>query len=143
MLSSIRRNGWITLELNRTNCKSFIVYFCNNQNYYIMTKVFAAHKHSYGSDFMKEFNTLDELKRGIVDHELYYDLYDSETMTTKYTDDMYTEELFKEHSKSYTLFEIDLHEDERIEWSEYDGQSYFSIVKIEPQILSTMKQVGK
>lgn len=108
-----------------------------------MTKVFAAHKHSFGADFMKEFNTLDELKRGIVDHELYYDLYDSETMTTKYTDDMYTEELFKEHSKSYTLFEIDLHEDERIEWSEYDGQSYFSIVKIEPQILSTMKQVGK
>ena len=108
-----------------------------------MTKVFAAHKHSFGSDFMIEFNTLDELKRGIVEHELYYDLYDSETMTSPYTDDMYTEELFKQHCKSYTLFEIELHEDERLEWSEYDGQSYFSIVKIEPQILSTMKQVGK
>lgn len=106
-----------------------------------MKKVFAAHKHSYGADFMREFNTLDELKRAIVEHELYY--YDMETMKDSYTDDMYTEELFKEHSKSYTLFEIDLHEDERLEWSEYDGQSYFAIVKIEPQILSIMKQVGK
>jgi len=108
-----------------------------------MKKVFAAHKHTYGADFMKEFNTLDELKRGIVDHELYYDLYDSETMTTKYTDDMYTEELFKEHSKGYTLYEIDLHEEEQLRWTEYDGQSYFSIVKIEPKVLSTMKPVGK
>ena len=38
---------------------------------------------------------------------------------------------------------VELHEDERLEWSEYDGQSSFRIVKIEPQILSTMKQVGK
>ena len=106
-----------------------------------MKKVFAAHKHSYGADFMREFKTLNELKRAIVEHELYY--YDMETMKDSYTDDMYTEELFKEHSKSYTLFKIDLHEDERLEWSEYDGQSYFSIVKIEPKILSIMKQVGK
>jgi hypothetical protein len=27
-----------------------------------MTKVFAADKHTYGSDFMREFNTLEELK---------------------------------------------------------------------------------
>lgn len=108
-----------------------------------MKKVFAADKHSYGSDFMREFNTLDELKRAIVEHELYYELYDAKTMTTKYTNDMYREDLFEEYSKSYTLFEIDLHEDERLEWSEYDGQSYFAIVKIEPQILSIMKQVGK
>jgi hypothetical protein len=54
---------------------------------------------------------------------------------------MYTEELFKEHSKSYTLYEIDLHEDERLDWSDYDGQSYFVIVKIEPEILSTMKRI--
>ena len=106
-----------------------------------MTKVFAADKHSYGSDFMREFNTLDELKKGIVENELYYNFYDSETMTSSYTDDMYTEELFKEHSKSYTLFEIDLHNDERLDWSDYDGQSYFSIVKKEPEVLSTMKRI--
>lgn len=121
----------------------YIVIFVTKPKLLYMRKVFAAHKHSFGADLMREFNTLDELKRGIVEHELYYDLYDSETMTSPYTDDMYTEELFKEHSKSYTLFEINLHEDERLDWSEYDGQSYFSIVKIEPQILSTMKQVGK
>lgn len=108
-----------------------------------MKKVFAAHKHSFGSDFMEEFNTLDELKRGIVEHELYYKLYNVKTMKTMYTDDMYREDLFEEYSKSYTLFEIDLHEEERLDWSEYDGQSYFSIVKIEPKVLSTMKQVGK
>lgn len=108
-----------------------------------MKKVFAAHKHSYGSDFMREFDTLDELKRGIVENELYFEMYDYEKSESNYNDTMYTEELFEEYSKSYTLFEIDLHEDERLEWSEYDGQSYFSIVKIEPQILSIMKQVGK
>jgi hypothetical protein len=84
---------------------------------------------------MIEFNTLDELKRGIIKHELYY--------KAPYTDDMYNEELFQKHSRDYTLFEVDLHEDERLQWNEYDGQSYFSIVKIDPQILSTVKEVGK
>jgi len=108
-----------------------------------MKKIFAADKRSYGSDFMREFNTLDELKRGIVENELWFDMYDYEKSESNYNDTMYTEELFKEHSESYTLYEIDLHDDEELQWSEYDGQSYFSIVKIEPQILSTMKQVGK
>ena len=106
-----------------------------------MTKVFAADKRSYGSDFMREFNTLDELKRGIVENELWFEMYDYEKSESNYTDDMYTEELFKEHSESYTLYEIDLHDDEQLEWSEYDGQSSFRIVKKEVEILSTMKQV--
>jgi hypothetical protein len=107
-----------------------------------MKKVFAADKRSYGSDFMREFNTLDELKRGIVENELWFDMYDYEKSESNYTDDMYTEELFKEHSESYTLYEIDLHDDEQLEWSEYDGQSSFRIVKKEIEILSTMKQVA-
>ena len=106
-----------------------------------MTKVFAADKRSYGSDFMREFNTLEELKKGIVENELWFDMYDYEKSESNYTDDMYTEELFKEHSESYTLYEIDLHDDEQLEWSEYDGQSSFRIVKKEVEILSTMKQV--
>ena len=106
-----------------------------------MTKVFAADKRSYGSDFMREFNTLEELKRGIVENELWFDMYDYEKSKSNYTDDMYTEELFKEHSESYTLYEIDLHDDEKLEWNEYDGQSSFRIVKKEVEILSTMKQV--
>ena len=119
----------------------YIVIFVTNQNYYIMKKVFAADKRSYGSDFMREFNTLDELKRGIVENELWFDMYDYEKSESNYTDDMYTEELFKEHSESYTLYEIDLHDDEKLEWNEYDGQSSFRIVKKEVEILSTMKQV--
>ena len=106
-----------------------------------MTKVFAADKRSYGSDFMREFGTLDELKKGIVENELWFEMYDYEKSESNYTDDMYTEELFKEHSESYTLYEIDLHDDEQLEWSEYDGQSSFRIVKKEVEILSTMKQV--
>ena len=106
-----------------------------------MKKVFAADKRSYGSDFMREFGTLDELKKGIVENELWFEMYDYEKSKSNYTDDMYTEELFKEHSESYTLYEIDLHDDEKLEWNEYDGQSSFRIVKKEVEILSTMKQV--
>lgn len=106
-----------------------------------MRKVFAADKSTYGSDFMREFNTLDELKRGIVENELYFEMYDYEKSESNYNDTMYTEELFKEHSEGYILYEIELHEDERLEWSEYDGQSSFRIVKKEVKILSTMKPV--
>ena len=107
-----------------------------------MTKVFAADKHSYGADFMREFNTLNELKRGIVENELYYEMYDYEKSESNYNDSMYTEELFKIHSVGYILYEIDLHDDEKLEWSEYDGQSCFKIVKKETEILSTMKKVN-
>jgi hypothetical protein len=106
-----------------------------------MTKVFAAQKNSYGADFMREFNTLEELKRGIVENELYSEMYDYDKSESKYNDTMYTEELFKQHSMSYMMYEIDLHEDEKLDWSDYDGQSYFSIVKKEPEILSTMKRI--
>jgi hypothetical protein len=106
-----------------------------------MTKLFAADKHTYGSDFMKEFNTLEELKKGIVENELWFKMYDYEKSESNYNDTMYTEELFKEHSKGYTLYEIDLHDDEELQWSEYDGQSAFRIVKKDPEILSTMKRI--
>jgi len=99
-----------------------------------MKKVFVADKRSYGSEFCQEFHTLDELKRGIVFHELYYSDED-------YTDDMYTETLFKENSVDYTLFEVNLHDDEHITWQEYDGQSYFKIEKKDPKILSTWKKL--
>jgi len=49
--------------------------------------------------------------------------------------------LFKENSKSYTLYEIDLHDHESLDWSDHDGQSYVVIVQIEPEILSTMKRI--
>jgi hypothetical protein len=75
-----------------------------------MTKVFIADKRSYGSEFYNECKTLDELKKAIVYHELYY--YSDEE---PYVDDMYTEELFKKHSTDYTLFEVELHDEEYIQ----------------------------
>jgi hypothetical protein len=114
----------------------------NNKGNLSMRKVFAANKNSYGSEFWAEFDTLEELKRGIVEHELYLEMYDDEKCETTYHDNMYTEELFEEHSKSYTLYEIDLHEEEQLRWFNYDGQSYFSIEKIDPKILSSKKKIG-
>jgi len=107
-----------------------------------MKKVFAAQKITYGADFMREFNTLDELKRGIVENELYSEMYDYDKSESNYNHTMYTEELFKIHSVGYILYEINLHDDEKLEWSEYDGQSYFKEVKKETEILSTMKRIN-
>lgn len=100
-----------------------------------MKKVFVADKNSYGSEFFKECDTLDELKRNIVYHEI------GRFGDTDYTPEKYTEELFKEHSRDYTLYEIDLHEEEMITWIEYDGTSWFRIEKIDPELLSKVKSI--
>lgn len=100
-----------------------------------MKKVFVADKSSYGSEFYKICSTLDELKREIVYHEI------GRWGETDYTREKYTEELFKENSKSYKLFEVDLHDEEEIRFDEYDGQSWFSIVKKDPNILSKSKRI--
>jgi hypothetical protein len=101
-----------------------------------MKKVFVADKNSYGSEFYEICDTLDELKRSIVAHELRFE-------DESYTDEMYTEELFKKHCKDgeYTLYEVDLHEEEEITFNQYDGQSWFRIEKIEVNILSKRKRV--
>lgn len=100
-----------------------------------MKKVFVANKRSYGAEFFDECSTLEELKMAIVYHEIG-------RYKSSYTRNMYTEELFKKHSKDYDLFEIDLHDEEYIEWHEYDGQSWFSIEKIEPNLLSEVKPIS-
>ena len=100
-----------------------------------MKKVFVADKSSYGLEFFEECDTLDELKRAIVYHEIgRWDRND-------YTPDMYTEELFKEHSGDYNLCEVDLHNEEMITWYEYDGTSWFRIEKIDPKLLSKLKWI--
>jgi hypothetical protein len=104
-----------------------------------MKTIFTANKSSYGTEFFREFDTLEELKKGIVAHELYFIMFNFDNSETEYNDTLYTEELFKKHSDSYTLYKIDLHEDEKILWSGYDGQSSFCIVKKDPQILSTIE----
>ena len=94
-----------------------------------MKKIFLADKSSYGGAFCAEFDTLEELKRGIVMHEL----------RRKLESEDYTEDLFNEISGDYTLYEVDLHDDEYISWSEYDGQSDFSIEKRDMNRLSIIK----
>ena len=98
-----------------------------------MKKVFVANKNTYGLGFNGIHNTLDELKRAIVKHELNPFEYEDE----EYTDEMYTEELFETCHKSYFLFEINLHETETIEFGEYDGTSWHTIEKKDKNILST------
>ena len=100
-----------------------------------MTKVFVADKSSYGSEFYNICDSLDELKREILYHEI------GKWGETDYTPDKYTEELFKEHSKSYKMFEVDLHDEEEIQFQEYDGQSWFHVVKKDPMILSKSKRI--
>jgi len=99
-----------------------------------MKKVFVADKSSYGTEFYDICNTLDELKRAIVSQELQFE-------DEEYTDDMYTEELFKKHCEDgeYSLYEVDLHEEEEITFDTYDGQSWFKVVKTDPKILSKTK----
>ena len=101
-----------------------------------MKKVFVANKRSYGSEFYKVCDTLDELKRAIVAHELYFE-------DDSYTDEMYTEELFKKHCEDgeYSLFEVNLHPEEKITFGSYDGQSWYDVEKIDPNILSTYRQI--
>lgn len=99
-----------------------------------MKKVFVADKGSYGTEFYNICDTLDELKRAIVSQELQFE-------DEEYTDNMYTEELFKKHFEDgeYRLYEVDLHKEEEITFDTYDGQSWFKVVKKDPKILSKSK----
>jgi len=126
-----------------------------------MKKVFTASKGSYGSGFFTICDSLDELKKAIVSEYYLYGIYLEDDVLSiinkdltksveedeylsreiEYSDDMYSEEVFLHVKKDgqFRLYEIDLHDEEEIEFDEYDGQSGFSIVKKEPNILSTRK----
>jgi len=95
-----------------------------------MKKVFAANKSSYGSEFYGECETLDELKRAIVAHEYRFSKEPVE----------YSEEVFNEIA-DYTMYEIDLHDEEYIQWHEYDGTSWFRIEKKVSNLLSIVNEV--
>ena len=99
-----------------------------------MKTIFVANKSSYGAEFFNECNTLNELKKEIVYHEIG-------RHSKKYTNEMYTEELFREHSTDYKLYEINLHDDECIQWDEYDGTSWFNIEKKDKNILSIRTRI--
>ena len=95
-----------------------------------MKKVFVADKRSYGSEFYDECETLDELKRAIVAHEYRFSREPVE----------YSEEVFNK-IPDYTMYEVDLHDEEYIQWHEYDGNSWFTIEKKVPNLLSIVNEV--
>jgi hypothetical protein len=104
-----------------------------NLKVFIMKNVFVANKTSYGLEFFDECDSLDELQRAIVAHEFRFE---------SYSPAMYTEELFLKLSSDYALYKVQLHEDEMIEWHEYDGQSWFKVVKKKsPKILSIIERL--
>tara|TARA_R100001510_G_C7641824_1_gene199417 strand:- start:463 stop:816 length:354 start_codon:yes stop_codon:yes gene_type:complete len=101
--------------------------------------VCTAAKGSYGTGFEDVFDNIEDLKRAIVKQEL--NPWDQEDNT--YTEDDYTDELFKEICKTrqYTVVIVKLHSSEKISFNEYDGTSSPYIEKIDPQFKSTMEYV--
>jgi len=128
-----------------------------------MKKVFTAGKGSYGTEFFTICDSLDELKKAIVSQYYQFGIYPEDDVISiidkdltksikedeylsrriEYSDDMYSEEVFLYVKKEgeFALYEIDLHDEEEIQFDEYDGQSWFNIVKKEPNILSDVKYV--
>jgi hypothetical protein len=112
-------------------------------------KVFIANRGSYfgphnsdGTMFSNGCSSLDELKRQIVKNYYLYGGVDPENFNVNYSEDMYSEELFLKAKKEgdYSLYEVELHDEEEILFEEYDSSSSFSIKKKEPPlILSTCK----
>lgn len=101
-----------------------------------MKKVFTADKSSYGAEFWTVCDTLDELKRAIIDH-CYY-MFEDEDLERVYSDSLFKEACAE---GGYTPFEVDLHPDEEIKFDGYDGTSWFSIEKIDKGILSRSRRV--
>jgi hypothetical protein len=114
-----------------------------------METVYVADKESYGSPFFTICKSLIELKLSIILTQTQYDEYegykafDNERQRFNYFNNKYSEELFEKHKHEgeYTLYKVELHEDEEIRFDEYDGQSSFSIVKKVVKYKSTSKQI--
>lgn len=96
----------------------------------LFVKLFVANKSSYGSEFYDACDTLDELKRAIVAHEYEYSKEPVE----------YSEEVFNE-IVGYTMYEVDLHHEERIHWDDCDGASWFRFEKEKTNLLSTARKI--
>jgi hypothetical protein len=97
--------------------------------------VYVANKSSWGAEFAGVYNSLEELKRAIVNHSL--------SMYVPEDHIVYSESLAKRiiEEDLYTLYEVNLHEDEHIVFDDYDGQSWFTIEKIDKNIFSTSQVI--
>lgn len=98
-----------------------------------MKTVYTANKGSYGTEFMEVYDTLDELKRAIVNSALQFEEEPYE----------YSEELYKKCAtmNQYTPYKIELHDEEQVSFGEYDGTSWFFIEKKVANILSTSEKI--
>ena len=94
--------------------------------------VYTAEKQSYGSEFTEVCDSLEELKHAIVKHGSLFR-----------KEEPYSEELVKEliRENGYILYRVNLHKEEMIVFHEYDGQSWFTIEKIDRNIFSTTEKV--
>ena len=94
-----------------------------------MKKVYLANKSTFGSEFIDTYDSLEELKQAIYDNFAYgYD---------------YSEQVVKEciEDAGLSLYEVNLHDDEDIIFDQYDGQSWFTVVKKPEFILSTTSRI--
>ena len=100
-----------------------------------MKKVYLANKSTFGSEFIDTYDSLQELKQAIYDNFAYgYDY------SEKYEP---SEQAIKECIKDagLSLYEVNLHDDEDIIFDQYDGQSWFTVVKKPEFILSTTSRI--
>ena len=96
--------------------------------------VYVANKES-GEGFFTICKSLIELKLSIIHTQTQYEEYegykafDNERQRFNYFNNKYSEELFEKHKHEggYTLYKVELHQDEEIRFEEYDGRSSFSI----------------
>ena len=94
---------------------------------------YTASKDSYGTAFSAICNSLEELKEAIYHHNYMF-----EDNLPKYSEEL-VQSIIKD--EGFTLYSVNLHEEERIVFDEYDGQSWFNIRKINQNILSTAKRI--
>jgi hypothetical protein len=98
--------------------------------------VYVADKSSYGISFECIFNSLHDLKNGIIQNE--HGIWHFGEKEIPYSEEL-AMKCIKE--RGYTLYKVELHDDECITFDEYDGQSFFRIEKKVENILSTTTQI--
>ena len=98
--------------------------------------VYVASKSSYGMSFECIFDSLHALKNGIIQNE--HGIWDDDDEEVPYSEELAEKCII---GGQYSLYKVDLHDDEYISFQEYDGQSWFTIEKKNKQILSTKTKI--
>lgn len=94
-----------------------------------MKKVYLAKKATFGTEFIDTYDSLQELKQAIFDQFAYGYSYSEQVVNDCIEDN------------GLSLYEINLHNDEDIVFDQYDGQSWFTVIKKPEFILSTTTRI--